>query len=39
MLGFTVFGAVVLVLIVLNGAISACRLLAVEGSYMRVSTV
>ena len=32
-------GAIVLVLIIMNAAISACRFLKVEGSYMRVSTV
>ena len=35
----TVLEAIVLVLIVMNEAISACMFLKVEGSYMRVSTV
>ena len=35
----TVLGATVLVSIIMNEAISACRFLKVEGSYMRVSTV
>ena len=39
MLGFTVLGATVLALIIINEAISACRFLKVEGSYMRVATV
>ena len=33
------FGEIVLVLIIIKEAISACRFLKVEGSYMRVSTV
>ena len=39
MWSFTVFGAIILVLNIMNGAISACRFLKVESSYMRVSTV
>ena len=35
----TVLGATVLVLIIMNAAISACRFLKVEGSYMRGFTV
>ena len=35
----TVIGAIVLILIILNEAVSACRFLYLEGSYMRVSTV
>ena len=35
----TVLGAIVLVSIILNEAISAGRLLKVKGSYMRVSVV
>ena len=35
----TALGAIVLVSIITNKAISACRFLKVEGSYMRVSTV
>ena len=31
-----VFGAIVLVTIIMNEEISACRFLKVEGSYMRV---
>ena len=34
----TVLGVIVLVLIILNEDISACRFLQEEGSYMRVST-
>ena len=34
----TVFGAIVLVLIIMNEALSACRFLLMEGSYMQVST-
>ena len=33
------FGVIVLVLIIMNEAISACRFLKVEGSCMRISTV
>ena len=36
---FTVLGAIVRVLIIMNEAISACRFLNVKGSYMRVFTV
>ena len=36
---FTVLGAIVRVLIIMNEGIPACRFLTVEGSYMRVSTV
>ena len=36
---FTVFGAIVLVLIIMNKAIPVCRLLQVEGSYMPDFTV
>ena len=39
MLVSTVFGAIVLVLVMINEAISACRFLKAEGSYMPVSTV
>ena len=35
----TVLGAIVLVLIVINAAISTCRFLKLEGSYMWVFTV
>ena len=35
----TVLWATVLVSIIINEAISACRFLKVEGSYVRVSTV
>ena len=35
----TVIGAIVLVSIIMNEAISACRIFQVEGSYMRVYTV
>ena len=35
----TVFGAMVLVLIIMNEAISVCRFVKVEGSYILVSTV
>ena len=35
----SVLGAILLVLIIMNEAISACRFLKLEGSYMRVSTV
>ena len=35
----TVFGAIVLVSIIMNEAISACRFFKVEGSYMRGFTV
>ena len=35
----TALGAIVLVLIIMNEAISACGFLKVEGSYMPVSTV
>ena len=35
----TVLGAIVLVLIIMNEAISACRFFKVKGSYMWVSTV
>ena len=34
----TALGGVVLVLIIMNEAISACRFFKVKGSYMRVST-
>ena len=39
MRGFTVLGAIDLLLIVINAAISACRFLKVKDSYMRVSTI
>ena len=35
----TVFGPIVLVLIIMNEAISACRFLKVEGSYMWAFTI
>ena len=34
----TVLEAIVLVLIINNEAVSACKLLKVEGSYMQIST-
>ena len=36
---FTLLGTILLVLIIMNEAISACRLLKVDGSYMGVSTL
>ena len=35
----TVFGAIVLVLVIINEVISVCRFLKVKGSYTSVSTV
>ena len=37
--GFTVLGAIVLVSIIINEAISTCRFLKVGGSFMLISTV
>ena len=39
MQGFNVLGAIILVLIIMNEAISACTVLKVEGSFMWIVIV